>query len=332
MDLVIGGSGFIGSHIVNELMHRGNTVRVYDRAPFPSDEAISPTEMVEGDILDFHKLSDAMEGCDRVFHLAAIPQLWHRDLEIFDAINRQGTENVIQAAKNTQIKQLIYTSTESILVPRNHEGLITEETQPHLGDMIGPYCRSKFLAEQAVFRCISEGFPALVISPTLPIGQGDRNLTPPAQMILNFLQGKIPAYIDCIMNYVDVKDAALGHLLAAEKGRIGRRYILAGHNVTLEEFFSLLGRVINRPAPKYRIPHAVALAFSYVDEFIGKMNGRTPRSSVTGVKLCKRSLAFDGSKTWQHLGHSPRPLEESIREAVSWHLQRLSKLNHTKMQ
>lgn len=324
MDLVIGGSGFIGSHLVKELVSRGKEVRVYDRHPFPPDGEARPHDMIQGNILDFEKLSAAFKGCDTVFHLAAIPQLWHRSHKIFDQVNRQGTENVIQAAKRATVNQLIYTSTESILAPRDHEGHITEETQPSLSDMIGPYCRSKFLAEQAVFKVIEEGFPAVVVSPTMPIGPGDRNLTPPGRMVLNLLKGKIPAYIRCTLNFVDVRDVALGHLLAAEKGRTERRYILSGHNINLCDFFSLLSKEIGRPAPKYKIPYPVALAWSYVEEFVGKLTGRTPNSSVTGVKLCKRSLAFDGTKTWRILGHAPRPLEESIHDAVAWYQKRLT--------
>ncbi|MCK5506713.1 MAG: NAD-dependent epimerase/dehydratase family protein, partial [Thermodesulfovibrionia bacterium] len=295
-------------------------VRVYDLNPFPSDEKIAPTEMLLGDILDFQALCSALEGCDTVFHLAANPQLWDRNPEVFDKVNRKGTENVIQAAKKTGIRRLIYTSTESILAKRIHKGPINEKTRPLLGDMIGPYCRSKFLAEQAVFRAGEEGLHIVVVNPTMPIGPGDRNLTPPGRMISQFLKGKIPCYINCTLNFVDVRDVALGHLLAAEKGQPYRRYILSGHNLTLAEFFFYLAQVSGRPAPRLQIPYFLALTWSYVEEWIGKLSGRIPQSSVTGVKLCRRSLTFDGSMTWQQLGHTPRPIEESVSDAVNWFL------------
>jgi len=304
-------------------------IGVFDANRFPADVAVQPSEMMRGDILDRQALCEAMKGCDTVYHLAAIPMLWHRNPKMFDKVNRRGTENVLQAAMSSNIRRLVYTSTESILAPRHRKGAITEETQPCLDDMIGPYCRSKFLAEQAVFECIAKGLPAVVVSPTMPVGPGDRNLTPPSRMIQDFMQGKIPAYIDCTLNFVDVRDAALGHVLAAEKNPEGRRYILSGHNMHLAEFFALLAKVTGRPAPKIKIPYPIALGWSYFEEFAGKLTGRTPGSSVTGVKLCKRSLAFDGSKTWQRLGHIPRPMEESVRDAVDWHRQYLKAQNHT---
>lgn len=319
MNLAIGGSGFIGSHLVKELISRGDKVRVYDLQSFPPDVGIAPTEEMCGNILDFQSLCSAMEGCETVFHLAANPQLWDRHPEVFDRVNRQGTENVIHATMKTNVQRLVYTGTESILAQRGQKGPITEDACPVLDDMIGPYCRSKFLAEQAVFQAAEKGLHAVVVSPTMPIGPGDRNLTPPGRMIVNFIKGKIPCSIACTLNFVDVRDVARGHLLAADKGKPGRRYILSGHNLTLNEFFSCLSKVSGRPAPLIQIPYAIALSWSYVEEWFGRLTGRIPQSSVTGIKLCRRSLKFDGSKTWQHLGHSPRPVEESVRDAVAWY-------------
>ncbi len=324
MDIVIGGSGLIGHHLVKELMHHGRDVRVFDLHPFPKDEKITPSETILGNILDSRALYNAVRGCERVFHLAANPYLWDQNPEVFNQVNYQGTKNVIEAARQAHVQRLVYTSTESILAPRRYKGLITEETRASLDDMIGPYCRAKFLAEQSVFQLAKEGFPAIVVSPTMPIGPGDWNLTPPGRMISRFLQGKIPGYIDCTLNFVDVRDAALGHYLAAEKGEPGRRYILSGHNLTLNELFSLLSQASGRPAPRLKVPYFVALIGSYIEEWTCKLTGKIPKSSVTGVKLCRRSLAFNGSKTWQLLGHTPRPIEESIRDAVRWHQKRLS--------
>lgn len=318
MDLLIGGSGFIGSHLAGELIRQGRRVRIFDRQPFPA-EAQQPAETILGDILDEAALHRAMAGCDTVYHLAGNPQLWHRAPRVFDQVNRRGTENVLAAARASRIRRLVFTGTESILAPRRHHGPIDEQVRPVLADMIGPYCRSKFLAEQAVFRAAAAGLPAVVVSPTMPIGPGDRNGTPPGRMIADFLQGRIPGHIDCVLNFVDVRDVAIGHLLAAEKGRPGCRYILSGHNRSLAAFFAGLARISGRPAPRWRIPYGVALAWGYGEEWLGRLTGRTPQSSVTGIKLCRRSLAFDGRRTWERLGHTPRPLEESLREAVAWH-------------
>ncbi len=323
MILVIGGSGFIGSTLVKLLIQRRETVRVYDKVNYPPG-GTCPSEMIAGDILDIDKLSNAMQGCRTVFHLAGNAHLWARRSKVFDQVNRQGTENVIQACKQNKIERLVYTSTESILIPPHGHQPITEEIQPLLKDMIGPYCRSKFLAEQSVFRANSDGLPTISLSPTLPIGPGDINLTPPGQMISDYLQGKVPAYIDCTLNFVDVRDVALWHILASEKGTPGHRYILSGHNLSLYTFFLNLSRATGSPDPKWRIPYLLALWWAYLEHWMGLVTGKRPKSSVAGIKLCRRSLAFDGSRTWHELGHKPRPLDETIKDTVDWHRKYLS--------
>ncbi|HWP57016.1 MAG TPA: SDR family oxidoreductase [Candidatus Acidoferrales bacterium] len=317
MDLVIGGSGFIGSRLVQKMVNRGRKVRVYDLNPFPA-EFPGPSEFVQGDILDLQKLVRATEGCDRVFHLAGIPHLWARQPGMFDRVNHQGTANVLEAARLAEVSRLIYTGTESILTSPNYRGPIDEDVEPLLDDMVGPYCRSKLLAERLVFRAVVNGLNAVIVCPTLPIGPGDRNLTPPGRLISAFLSGKLIAYLDCTLNVVDVRDVALGHLLAAEKGRVGRRYILGGYNLTLLEFCQQLSRISGKALPRFQIPYGVALAWSYLEEFVGKLTGRVPLSSVTGVKLSRRTFIFDGAKSWEELGYVPRPLEETIRDAVAW--------------
>lgn len=319
MNLVIGGSGFIGSHLVHELVRRHEKVRVFDQNPFPVDIKHQPDEMMIGDILNINDLLSSMENCRTVYHLAGTPELWSRDVTIFDRLNRQGTENVLKAARQSHINRLVFTSTESILAPLHGNEPVTEEARPKLEDMLGPYCRSKFLAEQAVFKAAEVGLDAVVVCPTLPIGPGDRNLTPPGQMIEDFLKGKIPGYLDATLNFADVRDMAIWHRLAAERGESGRRYILSGHNLTIHEFFQHLSRESGQPCPKLKVPYSVALAWSYVENFYGIITGRKPQSSITGVKLCKRSMAFNGAWTWKTLGHQPRPLKESIRDAVAWH-------------
>ncbi|OPL16639.1 MAG: hypothetical protein AVO38_07530 [delta proteobacterium ML8_D] len=319
MNLVIGGSGFIGSHLVRELLQKGERVRVYDLNPFPEKETYQDVETVRGDILNPDQLYPAMDGCRTVYHLGGTPQLWSRDPKFFDLTNHKGTINVLETAKRSGIKRLIFTSTESILATPSGKEAITEDIQPRIEDMIGPYCRSKLLAEQAVFRAAKDGLSAVAVCPTLPIGPGDRNLTPPGQMISDFLQGKIPGYLDCMLNFVDVRDVAIGHRLAAEHGQSGRRYILAAHNMTLYEFFQHLSKISGISCPKIKIPYPVALTWSYIEHCLGILTGKRPRSSITGVKLCKRSLEFDSTWTWKTLGHQPRPLDRTIRDAVNWH-------------
>ncbi len=325
MDLVIGGSGFIGSHLVDLLLAAGRTVRVLDIKPWP-EGLRPPQEVVLGDIRDSEAVLRAIQGCERVFHLAANPMLWIRDPEVFDQINRQGTENVIAAVRRSGVRQLVYTSTESILTPRGHKGPITEDVRVSAEDQLGPYCLSKYLGEKAVFRFAAEGFNAVVVNPTMPLGPGDRNLTPPGRMVRNFLQGKIKGYIDCALNFVDVRDAAMGHVLAAERGIPGRRYILAGHDLSVKDLLAMVAAETGRTPPSMRVPYNVALAFSHVEEAWGKLTGRPPLSSVTGVRLCGRSMAFDGRRTWMELGrYQVRPLIDTVRETVRWHLAEMRK-------
>jgi dihydroflavonol-4-reductase len=325
MDLVIGGCGLIGCRLVEALIDKERRVRVYDLAVYPADEAVKPSECVRGSILDLERLQEAMKGCQTVYHLAANPNLWARRPQTFDRVNRQGTENVIASARSVGPERLVYTSTESILAPRGHAGPIDESVQTTLEDMIGPYCRSKFLAERLMAELAESGFPAIIVNPTLPMGPCDRNLTPPGQMIRNFLLGKIRGYLDCVLNFVDVRDVAMGHILAAKHAVPGRRYILAGHNLHLKAFFQQLAGIARLPAPRFQVPYALALGFSYLEEAVGRLTGRVPMSSVTGVKLCRRSLAFDSRQTWQALGGSaPRPLQETLEDAVRWHRRRLA--------
>jgi len=325
MNLVIGGSGFIGSHLVQELVDHQEQVRVFDRDPFPVDMTGQPNEQVQGDILCPDDLIDAMQDCATVYHLAGIPMLWARDVTTFEQVNHQGTLNVLKAAGQTNIERLVFTSTESILAPTHGNEPVRETASPKLEDMLGPYCRSKFLAEQAVFQAAKEGMDAVVVCPTLPIGPGDRNLTPPGQMIRDLLLGKIPGYLDCILNFADVRDMAKWHRLAAQKGEPGRRYILSGYNLSIHEFFQRLSKESGQPCPGLKVPYAVALAWSYVEHYYGRLTGKKPKSSITGVKLCRRSMAFDGAWTWNTLGRHPRPLEESIHDAVAWHRARIER-------
>lgn len=336
-DLVTGGSGFIGCHLARLLVQSGRRVRVLDRAPFPADEPAQPHEVHLGDITDPRAVARAVDGAQRVFHLAGLPILWSRDPDIFDRVNRGGTETVLEQARLAGVERFVHTSTESILTPRDrHQGLrsagrscrvaITEDVLVTEADQLGPYCLSKFRAEQAVFRAAAQGFPAVVVNPTMPMGPGDRGPSPPGRMLRDFLSGGIGGYIDSVLNFVSVHDAALGHILAAEHGQPGRRYILAGHNLSILRLFELAGAMSGIRPPRMRVPLTLALGFAHAEEFWGRLTGRQPMSSVTGIRLCQRSMAFDGSRTWRELGgHTPRPLEESLREAVDWHLREMRK-------
>jgi dihydroflavonol-4-reductase len=261
-----------------------------------------------------------VRGCHRVYHLAADPNLWRRNRCEYDQINHKGTLNVLRAALDSGASRGLYVSTESILTSDGfHDGAV-ESLRFREEDMIGPYCLSKFRAEQAVFQLAEAGAPVIVCSPTLPIGPGDRNQTPPTRLSVAFCQGKIPAYLDCRINLIDVRDVAEGLVRAMQRGRPGVRYLLGGYNYRLIEWLQVLGQIVNRPAPQWTIPYPVALAIGWFSElWADHISHRMPMATVTGVRLTKRTMHFDPSETFAELGLKPRPIAESATDAVRWY-------------
>jgi len=316
--LVTGGAGFIGRHLVRQLVERGERVRVLDLDPV--DEP--GIESMVGSVLDAEKVSEAMRGAERVYHAAANPNLWARDKSQFYEVNTRGTEIVLAAAWRAGVARFVYTSTESILkgVARRRAAGPTDETAtPRLADMPGPYCRSKFLAERLALDAAARGMPVVVVNPTLPMGPGDRRLTPPSRMLLGFLRGEMPAYLDSAFNIVDVRDAALGHILAAEHGRVGERYILGGENLRLSEVLAHLQRISGRRMPHLRVPPWLALASGAISELISDyVTRRPPKAPLTGVRLALQPMLFDNAKAMRELGFKPRPARESLVDAVAW--------------
>ncbi len=318
IDLVTGGSGFIGRHVVTTLRARGTRVRILDLAP-PEDLA-ADVEFVPGSILDPESVGAAMADIRHVYHLAGIAKLWSPDRTDFDRVNAGGTTTVMRAAAEHRVERVVHCSTEAILLPKRHTGATIDETvRPELSDMPGPYTRSKLAAEQAVRAAVQGGLNALIVNPTVPIGAGDRNLTPPAAMLSMFLNGQSPAYLDCVLNLVDVRDVATGMVLAAERGRSGERYILGGENVALRDLLALLERISARPMPKRVVPGWLALASAAVTEWVADVvTRRTPAATVEGVRLALRSGPFDSKKARSQLGYAPRPAQDALTDAVTW--------------
>jgi dihydroflavonol-4-reductase len=296
-------------------------VRVLDLRPL---DAVPPhVEQMVGSITEPAVVARAVSGCERVFHLAANPNLWDRDPGSFDRVNHQGTRRMLEAAQKAGVQRFVYTSSESILksyrAPHQSErAVIDESVRLTVEDMPGPYCRSKFLAEEAAREAAAGGLPVVIVNPTMPIGPGDHLLTPPSRMILGFLNGETPAYLDCEFNLVDARDVAAGEVLAAEKGRVGERYILGHVNLRLGELLAKLHRLTGLPMPRMRVPYALALASALVSEGIAAVTHKPPMAPLTGVRLARTSMAFDCSKAGAELGWSCRPLEESLRDAIDW--------------
>ena len=317
--LITGGCGFIGRHLAAELLARGYHVKIFDIAePDGFPEAV---DVQRGSILDRSALEKGMTGVQRVYHLAGIAQLWAPRRADFSLVNERGTEQVLLAAMAQGVGRVIHCSTESVLLPKSPvRGEPIDESQtPAREDMPGPYTRSKYVAEELALTAAGNGLDVVVVNPTVPIGPGDRNMTPPAAMLAMFMAGRSPFFLDCFLNLVDVRDVATGMALAAEKGRSGERYILGGENIALRELIAFLERTFGRPMPRYAVPASVAFAAAAAMEWTADwITRRRPAATKEGVRLAMRSAPLDSQKARHQLGYSPRPVEKSLTEAVRW--------------
>ncbi len=321
LTIVTGGAGFIGSHLVALLSQRGERVRVVERPGAKVDHIrdLPSVEVHFADIRDRAALDTAFIGATRVYHLAANPNLWVRDRRDFAAVNHQGTINVLEAAKNAGAERILHTSTESILTCARATGPISEDVEIALSDAVGPYCLSKLLAENEAMERARNGWPIVVANPTMPVGPGDYGCSPPTRLIRDFCLGKLPARMDCTLNLIDVRDVAEGLIRTMERGRPGRRYLLGGENLTLVELLSILSEQTGVPVPKWRVPYPVGLLVAVFSEFWSDhVSGKTPKATITGVRLTRRTMHFDASRSLSELELVPRPVRESLIDAVTW--------------
>jgi dihydroflavonol-4-reductase len=317
--VVTGGAGFIGSHLVTLLVESGQPVRVVERPGAFVDHLPREAEVVFADIRTRGPLERAMQGAYRVFHLAANPNLWARDPGEFHEVNFQGTVNVLDCALAAGADRVLHTSTESILTKNRTSVLIDENVEITPEETVGPYCRSKLLAEQYAFSLARQGLPVVVANPTMPVGPGDRGLSPPTRLILDFCRGKLPIAMDCTLNLIDVRDAAIGLDLVMKLGATGRRYLLGFANLTLMGLLERLSHLTGVPAPRWKVPYPVGLAVAAISELCANhVTGRMPRASLTGLRLARRLMHFDSSRTLEELGLKPRAIELSLKETVAW--------------
>lgn len=318
--LVTGGAGFIGSHLVRLLVERGRKVRVLDLptvslAHLPLDRI----EFVGADIRDRYHVERAVRGCQEVYHLAANPNLWVQRRGHFRQVNYAGAVHVIDAALAAGARRVLHTSTESILTRARQTCAITEEQNISYDDVIGPYCRSKYLAERHALRLGQSGAPVVVVNPTLPVGPGDWGRSPPTRMMLDFCQGKRREYLDAELNLIDVRDVAEGMIQAMARGQTGRRYLLGHENVSILSVFKLLAHLTGLPAPRWRVPYPVALAAAYASEFVADVyTHQPPAATVTGVKLTRRRMHFDARRSLAELELRPRSVANTLAETVAW--------------
>ncbi len=318
--LVTGGTGFIGANVVRALLQRGTEVRALVRPRSDTRNLDSlDVELVAGDLRDRGSLEAALEGCDTVYHVAAMYTLWTSDPRQIYESNVTGTVNLLEAAGMAGVQRIVYTSSVATIGLPKDSTPGTEVVPLQPDELISDYKRSKYLAEQEVLRYAQRGLPVVIVNPSFPVGPWDIKPTPSGQIIVNFLRGKIPAYVDTGLNVVDVEDVAIGHILAAEKGRIGERYILGHANLTLLEMFQLLEEVSGVRSPRVRIPYGFAYLSACVSEFVANViTHKPPFVTLSGVKLSRKRMFFDASKAVHELAFPQTSAVEALRKAVQW--------------
>ena len=319
LSLVTGATGFVGSAVARALLARGHRVRVLARPK--SDRrnlAGLAVEIAEGAMEDPRSLARAVAGCRYVYHVAADYRIWVPDPAPMFRANVDGTRDLLTAALEAGAERVVYTSSVATLglVPG---GSADEETPSSIDDMIGPYKRSKFVAEEVVRELVRErGLPAVIVNPSTPVGPGDIKPTPTGRLIVEAARGQMPAFVDTGLNIVHVDDVAEGHLAAAEKGRIGERYILGGENMALAEILAEVAQAVGRRPPWLRVPHSVLFPVAIGAELAARVTGRDPFVTLDGVRMSRKKMYFTSEKASHELGYAPRPAREAIADAVSW--------------
>ena len=318
--MVTGGLGFIGQHVVRELINRGKSVRILDTNP-KAAKFQGKADVWTGSVLDKNLLYNALQGVEDVFHLAAIPQLWAPDSKDFYQINVKGTQSLLEVAQHFTLRRFVYTSSESVLRSwRDHSNELIDESSPlpEEKELPGPYSRSKLLAEQSVVHAIEQGFPAIVVYPTIPIGAGDTNLTPPTRMLKDFLNGKSVAFMECSLNLIPVKAVAKGHVLAAERGSIGERYILGQENLMMSELMLLMEQQLGRKMPRRQVPYMVANITARLMELFSSFTETIPQASVEGVRLARSNMKFNCAKARNELSVPEYSISRALQETAFW--------------
>ncbi|HUJ16297.1 MAG TPA: hopanoid-associated sugar epimerase [Thermoanaerobaculia bacterium] len=314
-----GATGFIGAHVVRALLARGERVRCLVRSSSPrSNIAGLPVDVVAGDLLDRDSLRRAMRGADTLFHCAADYRLWARDPREIYATNVDGTGNVLDAASDAGVHRIVYTSSVATIGIDPDGAASDERCIACDDDLVGHYKKSKAEAERIVQRAAADGLPAIIVNPSTPVGELDVKPTPTGQIIVDFLCGKMPAYVDTGLNVIDVRDVAEGHLLAAEHGVPGQRYILGNTNLTLKELLDVLARVSGRPAVCLQLPHWIPMTIGAACTAAAALTGRAPRVPLDAVRMSRHRMFFSASKAVSELGLPQRPIEDALARAVQW--------------
>jgi dihydroflavonol-4-reductase len=317
--LVTGATGFVGGAVARALVRAGNDVRVLARPDSDLQNLQGmAVERTAGDLRDPASLRKALTGCRQLYHVAAHYALWAKDPAIFYEVNVAGTRNLLEAARDAGVERTVYCSTIGAIGLPPGGGLGTEETPVSPDQMAGHYKRSKYLAEQEVLQLARDGFPVVIVNPSAPVGAGDVRPTPTGQVIVDFMKGRMPAYIETGMNLIDVDDVADGHLLAMQKGRAGERYILGTKNLMLRDVFEILSKLTGVKAPAVKLPRMAILPLAYANHWIANLTGHPPRIPLEGVKMAKYKMHYDCSKAIRELGLPQTPPEVALEKAVRW--------------
>jgi dihydroflavonol-4-reductase len=319
--LVTGATGFLGNAVTRALLNEGITLKLLKRVSSDT-KTISDLDVpiINGDLQDSGSLERALRGCDTLYHVAADYRLWVKNYNELYANNVVGTENIMRAAIRAGVSKIVYTSSVATIGLMDDGSSSCEDTPSSLKDMIGHYKRSKFLAEEVVNRLVAkENLPAIIVNPSTPIGPRDPKPTPTGRIIRDAANGRMPAYIDTGLNVAHVDDVAKGHLLAHDKGQIGRRYILGGENKTLKEILDIVATYCNHPAPRLKIPRSVVYPIAFASEVWASLtNGPEPQATIDGLKMAAHKMFFSSARASEELGYSARPAKMAIQDSLEW--------------
>jgi dihydroflavonol-4-reductase len=315
-----GSTGFVGSHVARAYAADGAELRLLTRATskLAAIEGIA-AEVVVGDLRQAEALRTALRGCDALVHVAADYRLWVRDPKEMYATNVDGTRELLRIAREEGVAKVVYTSSVATMGFKTDGTIVDENTPVSIADMIGPYKRSKFMAEQEAISAARSGQHVMILNPTTPIGAGDAKPTPTGRIVVDFLNCKFPAYVNTGLNLVDVSEVARMHVVALERGAVGERYILGGENLTLKQILDRMSAITGLPSPKMKVPHAVAMVFAFFDETItGKIRGKEPRATVEAVRMGRKMMFASSAKAERELGFQVLPIYNAMRAAIEW--------------
>jgi dihydroflavonol-4-reductase len=318
--LVTGSTGFLGSAILRELLDDGREVKLLVRkdADTANIDGLD-VEIAYGDLRDSESLQSALNGCNILYHAAAYYSLWDRDQQLIYDINLEGTRKILEASQKKNLEKIIYTSTVGCIGLNEDTTPANENTFFNKSTLANHYKKSKFQAEQIALQFARNGLPIVIVNPSTPVGPRDIKPTPTGKIILDFLNRKMPAYLDTGLNLIDVKDCARGHILAEQKGVPGERYILGNQNMSLFDILTSLEKITGLKAPRIKMPFWVALSAGWVCEMVSNhLTGKPPAVPLAGVKMAKYFMYFDSSKAVQELGLEQNSVEKALRQSVNW--------------